>query len=173
MKRCAVVLLLLLLGCNRGAIPVHSLREQTSNVAENVTYREHIRMVPVFVQLPSQRASYTGPADSSLLETDLAESGAFVDSSGLLHHWLQNKDTVLADSVLVKDTETSVRKDSTAVLFERVEIPVPYPQIQEVYRMRWWQRWLAYIGLAYLLRVTVKLLLNRKTLTLKTILKLL
>lgn len=62
-----------------------------------------------------------------------------------------------------------VRTDTVTV---REEVPIPYEVVREriEYRLRWWQKWLCWIGLFYIGRTLVKVILGWKNLTIKNLL---
>lgn len=66
----------------------------------------------------------------------------------------------------------TIRADTVTV---REEVPIPYEVVREriEYRLRWWQKWLCWIGLFYVGRTAIKLILGWKSLTLKTLFKIL
>ena len=78
-------------------------------------------------RVPDQ--DHVTPGGPSHLETDVAQSDAWVDSAGMLHHNLANKPVKLPAQVPVKSAE----KDS--VVFR--DRPVPYPVERELSR---WER---------------------------------
>lgn len=91
----------------------------------------------VSVPVPSQEVRNKTKESSSHLETDFAESDASVDSAGILHHTLRNKD----GNVSVP-TETPVHHKDSIVFRDREEkVPVPYPVEVEVPReLSWFQK---------------------------------
>lgn len=72
---------------------------------ETVRQIEHdtitiIKRVPVEIRVPVE--VHTAISDTtSFLETSVAESQAYVDSLGRLHHYIANKDIKLSDSAYV------------------------------------------------------------------------
>lgn len=89
-------------------------------------YVERIDTVEVEVEVPAQSASNVTTDTASHLETDVAESDAWLDSLGRLHHTLDNKPGKLPARVPVKSHE----RDSI-VWRDR---PVPYPVERELSR---------------------------------------
>lgn len=89
-------------------------------------YVERIDTVEVEVEVPAQSASNVTTDTASHLETDVAESDAWLDSLGRLHHTLDNKPGKLPAQVPVKSHE----RDSI-VWRDR---PVPYPVERELSR---------------------------------------
>lgn len=100
-----------------------------SETVIDTRYIERIDTVTIEVPVPAQSASNVTPDSTSHLETDVAQSDAWVDSAGMLHHNLANKPVKLAAQVPVKSAE----KDSI-VYRDR---PVPYPVERELSR---WER---------------------------------
>lgn len=111
MKRFSLFLSLILLlvvaagcGCHKH-LPVSG---QVENHADSVTtaIRDStvIRYVYMDVPVPAGSAAAVMPAsDTSHLETDVAESDAYIDQHGLLHHTLNNKPGRLPMLVPVKE----------------------------------------------------------------------
>lgn len=100
-----------------------------SETVTQTRYIERIDTVQVEVPVPAQSASNVTTDSTSHLETDVAQSDAWVDSAGMLHHNLANKPVKLPAQVPVKSAE----KDS--VVFR--DRPVPYPVERELSR---WER---------------------------------
>lgn len=114
-----VALSLMCGGCTRRVyVPIEG------ETVTQVRYIERVDTVPVEVPVPAQSASNVTPGGPSHLETDVAQSDAWVDSAGMLHHNLANKPVKLPAQVSVK----SVQKDS--VVFR--DRPVPYPVEREL-----------------------------------------
>jgi len=76
-------------------------------------------------------------SDSSYLKTDLAFSSAKIDSTGKLHHSIENFGFVPGKVI---ETDTDVKKDSLIIK----EVPVPYEVIKTVYVKQ--KDWIWYIG---------------------------
>ena len=89
-------------------------------------YVERIDTVEVEVEVPAQSASNVTTDPASHLETDVAESDAWLDSLGRLHHTLANKPGKLPAQVPVKSHE----RDSIGWR----DRPVPYPVERELSR---------------------------------------
>lgn len=73
---------------------------------------------------------------------------------------LQNQLFEIEDNILKVNTQTTLTervreivKTDTARIY--IEVPVMYPQTKEVNRLMWWQRYLIYIGVAYILRLAI------------------
>lgn len=85
MKRFAAVLVIVLSSCSPRLIT----ETRTEYVRRDSTV---VRDTTIFVRLPAEvKEVMVHPADTSFLETALAESLAYTDSLGL-HHTLRNKD---------------------------------------------------------------------------------
>lgn len=111
----------LLGGCTRKVyVPMES------ETVIQTRYVERIDTVEVEVEVPAQSASNVTTDPASHLETDVAESDAWIDSLGRLHHTLYNKPGKLPAQVPVKSHE----RDSI-VWRDR---PVPYPVERELSR---------------------------------------
>ena len=112
----------------------------------------------VLVPVPSQEVRNNTNESSSHLETDFAESDASVDSDGILHHTLRNKDVDVPVA-----TETPVHNKDSIVFSDReVEVPVPYQVDVEVPReLSWFQKtqmigfWIALVYLVFKYRKNV------------------
>ena len=75
---------------------------------ETVRQIEHdtsttIHRMPVEIQVPVEVHTVISD-NTSFLETSVAESQAYVDSLGRLHHYIANKDMKLADTIYVPRT---------------------------------------------------------------------
>lgn len=74
------------------------------------------------IRLPQQHSERDTPCDSSYLENDFAESHAWINPDGTLHHDLSTKDTD------VKVPVTKVEKETDTEHSTIKEVPVPYPE---------------------------------------------
>lgn len=74
------------------------------------------------IHLPQQHSERDTPCDSSYLENDFAESHAWINPDGTLHHDLSTKDTD------VKVPVTKVEKETDTEHSTIKEVPVPYPE---------------------------------------------
>lgn len=108
-------------------------------------YVERTDTFKVEIPVPAQSASNVTIDSASHLETDVAESDAWLDSLGRLHHDLWNKPVNLPAEVPVKH----VRQDS--IVYK--DRPVPYPVEREL--SRWEQMKLDYGGEAIVALVVV------------------
>lgn len=95
----------------------------TDNVRTERVEKLVIDTVKVFVEIPAQSASNQTMERTSHLETDFAESDAWLNPDGTLGHNLFNKPQKIASEVQVphKITESNISKERSK------EIPVPYP----------------------------------------------
>lgn len=80
----------------------------------------------IYIPLPTEEKEVKTTADSSHLETSLAESDAWIDSIGHLNHTLKNKEVVykyIYDTVVVTNTITEYKE---VPIVQEVEVPKPY-----------------------------------------------
>ena len=80
----------------------------------------------LYLPLPVEEKEVKTTADSSHLETSIAESDAWIDSIGNLNHTLKNKDTVykyIYDTVYINKTITEYKEKEVPI---EVPIEVPY-----------------------------------------------
>lgn len=129
MKKIIVFWLILLVGCKTIYVPTpYPVRVVRDSI---VTKIERDTMLVY----PKQEQSVIA-VDHSYLKTDLAESTASIDSTGLLHHSIQNFGLIPSK---VTETKTNVR-DS---------VPYPVEVIKEtkveVIKYKW--GWFSWIGL--------------------------
>lgn len=85
---------------------------------------------PVALGIPQQSQTIVTAADSSHVETDLAESDAWINEDGTLGHSITNKPGKLQGEVYVPQTTTQSSKEAV----KEKEIPVPQPYPVEVER---------------------------------------
>lgn len=81
--------------------------------------------VRVEVPVPQQSVSNIVEADTSHIETDIAESNAWIRPDGTLYHDLINKDVKLSGEAYVPQTTTENNKE--AVITKEIPVPQPYP----------------------------------------------
>lgn len=74
------------------------------------------------IRLPQQHSERDTPCDSSYLENDFAESHAWINPDGTLHHDLSTKDTDVNVPVTKVEKETDTEHSTIK------EVPVPYPE---------------------------------------------
>lgn len=95
-------------------------------------YIETVRIdtVTVEIKLPAESAKQIVPDSTSHLETNFAESDAWINPDGTLGHSLKNKEQSVPVDVLVPTKSTESNNNSASVR----EIPVPYEVPVEVER---------------------------------------
>ncbi len=123
------LVLLLLASCSPRII-------ETVRVEKVTEYRDTTvwRDTTVFVPIPLGRdQAITSTRDTSRLETQVATSTAYVDSTGLLHHSLENKQTALPYTAKIpsKTIWVSTSVTSAQILTKTVEVDKP---------LSWWQK---------------------------------
>ena len=79
----------------------------------------------VEIEVPGERV-YVIKQDSSHLETTVAISDAKIDSTGMLHHSLKNKDVNLKKEIVYKDKIIEKRVEVEKKVPVEVEVPVRY-----------------------------------------------
>ncbi len=130
--------LLILQGCG---VCRHFQPKEETNVRDSVVLHikdsVSIQYVPVEVPVPVEVMREIVPAqDSSHLETSVAESVAFIDSLGFLHHSLENKKgSTIGTTVPVEEHHHTEQQQQTheenhqASVIEYIERP-----------LTWWQK---------------------------------
>lgn len=83
------------------------------------------RIDSVYIPVPSESAE-VDRQDSSHLETSVAISDAKIDSNGVLHHTLQNKNTSLKKEIVYKDKIIEKKVEVEKEVPVEVEVPVKY-----------------------------------------------
>lgn len=83
------------------------------------------RIDTVRIKIPGERV-YVVRQDSSHLETVVATSDAKIDSTGMLHHSLKNKDVNLKKEIVYKDKIIEKRVEVEKEIPVEVEVPVKY-----------------------------------------------
>ena len=83
------------------------------------------RIDTVRIKIPGERV-YVVRQDSSHLETAVATSDAKIDSTGILHHSLENKDVELKKEIVYKDKIIEKRVEVEKKIPVEVEVPVKY-----------------------------------------------
>lgn len=81
--------------------------------------------VRVPVPVPQQSVSNIVEADTSHIETDVAESNAWIRPDGTLYHDLINKEVKLSGEAYVP--QTTERTNTDAERIREVPVPQPYP----------------------------------------------
>ena len=106
--------------CNRVQyVPVET--KVDSVVIEKVVERTDT----VEIEVPGERV-YVIKQDSSHLETAVAISDAKIDSTGMLHHSLKNKDVNLKKEIVYKDKIIEKRVEVEKEVPVEVKVPVKY-----------------------------------------------
>ena len=105
--------------CKVQYVPVETKKD--SLVIEKVVER----IDTVKVEVPGERV-YVIKQDSSHLETAVAISDANIDSTGMLHHSLVNKDVNLKKEIVYKDKIIEKRVEVEKEVPVEVEVPVKY-----------------------------------------------
>lgn len=106
--------------CNRVQyVPVETKKD--SVVIEKVVERTDT----VEIEVPGESV-YVIKQDSSHLETAVAISDAKIDSTGMLHHSLTNKDVNLKKEIVYKDKIIEKRVEVEKEVPVEVEVPVKY-----------------------------------------------
>ena len=106
--------------CNRVKyVPVETSKD--SVVIEKVVER----IDTVEIEVPGERV-YVVAVDSSHLETAVATSDAKIDSTGMLHHSLENKDVNLKKEIVYKDKIIEKRVEVEKEVPVEVKVPVKY-----------------------------------------------
>ena len=83
------------------------------------------RIDTVSIEVPGEKV-YVIKQDSSHLETAVATSDAKIDSTGMLHHSLKNKDVNLKKEIVYKDKIIEKRVEVEKEVPVEVEVPVKY-----------------------------------------------
>lgn len=83
------------------------------------------RIDTVRIKIPGEKI-YVIRQDSSHLETAVAISDAKIDSTGILHHSLENKDVELKKEIVYKDRVIEKRVEVEKKVPVEVEVPVKY-----------------------------------------------
>ena len=83
------------------------------------------RIDTVCIKIPGEKI-YVIKQDSSHLETAVAISDAKIDSTGILHHSLENKDVELKKEIVYKDRVIEKRVEVEKKVPVEVDVPVRY-----------------------------------------------
>ena len=100
-------------------VPVETSKD--SVVIEKVVER----IDTVNIEIPGEKV-YVVAVDSSHLETAVATSDAKIDSTGMLHHNLVNKDVNLKKEIVYKDKIIEKRVEVEKEVPVEVQVPVKY-----------------------------------------------
>lgn len=131
MKKILSILIpaLALIGCSSQkqvptTLPPVVLHDNDSIRVETVIKTIYVPVTAEF-EIPQQSASNVTTADSSHVETDIAESDAWLNPDGTLGHTINNKPGKLETNVYVPQTTEQNNRD--AVKVKEVPVPEPYP----------------------------------------------
>ena len=105
--------------CRVQYVPVETKKD--SVIIEKVVER----IDTVSIEVPGERV-YVIKQDSSHLETAVATSDAKIDSTGMLHHSLKNKDVNLKKEIVYKDKIIEKRVEVEKEVPVEVKVPVRY-----------------------------------------------
>ena len=103
---------------------------------EKIEYRDSIIHVrdTIKIFLPIEEKEISTRRDSSHLETSIAKSDAWIDTSGNLNHTLKNKRDkpleTIRDTIFITNNVTEYKEKEVPV-----EVPVPEPYIHKIF---WW-----------------------------------
>ena len=129
--------------CKRQYIPVESKID--SIYIEKIVERTDT----VEIDVPGEKV-YVVAVDSSHLETTVATSDAKIDSTGILHHSLENKDVNLKKEIVYKDKIIEKRVEVEKEVPVEVKVPVKYiPNYYKCIRILFW--WLVGTGLIFVI----------------------
>lgn len=143
MRKLIPIFLFLLVSCSPKMMPTPGEKTITK-ILDSVVY--HVK--DSIVVVPREKiVNITLPNQTSDLETTLAQSKAYTDSLGFLHHQLENKNnTTLKTKVVYEYKEL---RDTTYI-----EKPVPYEVVKTVKKTPGWARFtLIYLIITALLFV--------------------
>ena len=105
--------------CKRQYIPVE-------NKIDSIYIEKVVeRIDTVNIEVPGESV-YVIAVDSSHLETAIAASDAKIDSTGKLHHSLENKDVELKKEIVYKDRIIEKRVEVEKEVPVEVKVPVRY-----------------------------------------------
>lgn len=132
MKRILLIALLaaLLGGCRTTKQPLSSVPmapviiNHVDSVRTERIETVRIDTVTVEVPVPMESVSHVVRADSSHVETSLAESNAWINGDGTLGHTISNKPQKLKGEALVPVKDTQTNKEAEKIR----EVPVAYPE---------------------------------------------
>lgn len=155
------LLLLSLAGCSRQMIPVQSKTE----------HRTTERTIDSIAQIVPDSALIR-----ALLECDslgqVRIRDLYSENGRLVRLNMQLRDNLLELQARGESQHRVRETFRTDTLYKEVEVPVIVKEPVIQYRLRWWQKWLVWIGVFYLFRTGLKTALNWKQITFKNLLKL-
>lgn len=142
MKSVRLILLILIVVIVSACHSSKQMLPSTSVIVTNTDsvrteYIETVRIdtVTVEVLIPMESAMQIVRDSTSHLETNYAESDAWINSDGTLGHRIQNKEKAVPVDVLVPNKTTKTNNDSKSLK----EIPVPYPDPVYIEKeLSWW-----------------------------------
>lgn len=96
----------------------------------------------VLVEIPTERERLVvAAADTSVLETSVARSVAYVDDKGFLNHSLKNKDVLLPVKITIPERIHSEQREKAMVIRQTIEVE------KELSR---WQNFIQMLGYGFL-----------------------
>lgn len=124
-----VLLALTIAGCKTKNMAGTRQPPVTLNNSDSVREKTVIQTIYVPVEvsadLPQQSVTNVTAGDSSHVETDVAESDAWINPDGTLSHSITNKPGQLKGSAFVPQTTTMTEKAGVKV--REIPVPEPYP----------------------------------------------
>ena len=153
MKKLLVILLAVTACCPKHFPPEIIIRDSlVVEYRDSLVYRDSIISVPIPLE-SDQAIVHVG--DTSHRETSLAESDAWVDSDGFLHHNIRNKRGNIALNVAIPEhwIVDKARSQSATTLTKTVYVEKPLTKWQ-IYRLRafWWLLLCLVASLVYIFR---------------------
>lgn len=123
-----ILLCLMLAGCHtsKQASPPVPIVTLTDSQVERVVTKTvtEIDTVTVYVEIPAQSVEKVVNDATSHVETDFAESDAWINPDGTLGHSIRNKPQKVPAEACVPKTTTNNETQKEAIK----EVPVPYPE---------------------------------------------
>lgn len=114
-------------------VPVEAKKD--SIVVEKIVER----VDTIKVDVPNEVVVFSAPVDSSHLETGVAISDAWVDSSAVLHHILKNKKVSLEKEIVYRDSIKEVFVNVDKEIPVEVKVDVPYvPKYYKIINIILW-----------------------------------
>ena len=125
----------MLLGCATiRPVPVQTTTQVQTVVKDSVV----IHRDTVTFEVPVESSS-SFQVQSSHLETTVALSDAYVDSTGLLNHTLTNKPFKIEKEIVYQDRKIETVRDSLVVTEKPIEVEVPVRYVPSFYK--WCLAW--------------------------------
>nr|DAU86865.1 MAG TPA: hypothetical protein [Caudoviricetes sp.] len=116
-------------GCRTQKTQSPTLSPVVLNNSDSVHVETIVKIVEVpievSVDIPQQSESKVTACDSSHVETDLAESEAWINLDGTLSHSIRNKPGQFNANIFVPQTTQETNKE--AVKIREIPVPQPYP----------------------------------------------